>query len=202
MTEPNPIWADPERAPTASPALAPIAAPRKKSGGLANVLLIVAALVAVGGVTFAVGRATAPAAASGLSGRGSGVTGGTGTGAGQQGIAPGGSFDPAAGVPGGAPGGFGDRSMTINGTVASIDGTTMTITTETGIETTIDISGTTYHRQAAATAADVTAGTTVSVSVTGLGGFRGGPDASAAQAPGGATGSGTITATDVTITTR
>lgn len=217
MTEPNTSWAEPEGAPPvlvapvtpgASGASAPvetvpIVAPRKKKGGgITNVLLVVAALVAVGGVTFAVGRATAPAAASGLGARGTGLTSGTGT-TGQQGLVPGGSFDPAAGgVPGGDRGGFGDRTMTITGTVKSIDGTSMTVTTASGNETTIDISGTTYHSQAAATAADVTAGSTVSVSITGFGGGRGGPDASAAPAASGAPASGTITATDVTITAK
>jgi hypothetical protein len=206
MTEPNTSWAEPEGTPpvVVAPAVgtstvgpvtpAPIVAPRKKSGGLTNVLLVVAALIAVGGVTFAVGRVTAPAATSGGLGRN-----------GQPGFAPGASFDPAfGGVPGGAPGGFGDRSLTITGTVKSIDATTMTVTTANGTETTIDIAGTTYHSQAAATAADVKAGSTVSVAVSGFGGGRGGPNASAAPVASGAPpiGGGTITATDVTITSR
>jgi hypothetical protein len=219
MTEPNTTWAEPEGTPPVTPpggpfvapvspvspaapsaAPAPIVAPRKKGGRITNVLLVVAALIAVGGVTFAVGRATAPAA-SGLTGRGSGITNGAGV-PGQGGLVPGGSFDPAAFPAAGGPGGFGDRTMTITGTVKSVDGTTLTITTESGTETTVDISGSTYHSQAAATAADVTAGTSVSVSVTGLGGFRGGPGSSAAPDASGAPGPGTITATDVTITAK
>ena len=216
MTEPNTSWAEPEPIPAIGAASAPtpvpmpVAVPRKKGGGMTNVLLVIAAVVAVGGVTFALGRATAPAAASGFAER-------NGAGPGTTGAVPGASFDPAQGGPGGAgPGAFGDRTMSITGTVKSSDGTTMTITTASGTETTVDFAGSTYHSQAAATASDVKAGATVSVTVTGLGGFRGAnasaaPTASGAPAGGapaggapggGAPGAGTITATDVTITSR
>ncbi len=47
---------------------------------------------------------------------------------GRAGSGPTGSFDPGA-APGGM-GGLGDRTMTLTGTVASIDGTTMTLTTQ------------------------------------------------------------------------
>jgi len=58
------------------------------------------------------------------------------------------------------------------------------------------VSRTTWHAQAAASASDVTAGTDVSVSVSGFGGFRG-PDASAD--PRAADRPASIQATDVTI---
>ena len=71
MTDPNTSWAQPEgTAPQPVPVApvtpvasspAPVATPKKKSGGFTNALLVIAALVAVGGVTFAIGRATAPA---------------------------------------------------------------------------------------------------------------------------------------------
>jgi len=194
MTEPNPSWAQPEggsSAPASAPSPAPVAVPKKKGGNLTNILLVVAAAIAIGGIAFAVGRTTAPTVAAG------GFRGGNGQFQGGQGFTPNGSFAPGQG------GGFGgDRALTVSGTVKSIDGTTMTITTANGNETTIDISGTTYHSQAAATAADVEPGVTVAVQVTGLSGFRGGPDASGAPdangAPG-AGGTGTIKATDVTI---
>jgi hypothetical protein len=196
MTEPNPSWAQPEdgsSAPASAPSPAPIAVPRKKGGNLTNILLVVAAAIAIGGIAFAVGRTTAPTAAAG------GFRGGNGQFLGGQGVTPNGSFAPGQG----GPGGFGgDRALTISGTVKSIDGTTMTITTANGNETTIDISGTTYHSQAPATAADVKPGATVAVEVTGFGGFRGGPDASGAPDANGAPdagGTGTIKATDVTI---
>ena len=91
---------------------------------------MIGALVAVGGLAFAGGRATAPAAAA--------VTGFSG----QRG--PAGSFNP-----GGAPG-VGDASVTISGTVKSVDGTTMTITTANRTDTVIDTSASTFHAQTAA----------------------------------------------------
>jgi hypothetical protein len=195
MTDPNTNWAQPEggsSGPAPVPAPAPVVVPKKKGGNLTNVLLVVAAVIAIGGVAFAVGRATAPTAAA------SGFRGGNGQFPGGPGLAPNGSFAPGQGGFGGL---GGDRALTISGTVKSIDGTTMTITTADGNETKVDISGSTYHSQAAATAADVKAGSSVAVEVTGFGGFRGRPDASgapdASAAPG--AGTGTIKATDVTI---
>ena len=112
---------------------------------------------------------------------------------------PTGSFNPND-VPGGnfpgGPGG-GNASMTISGTVKSIDGTRMTITTANGTDTVIDTSGSSYHAESPATAADVKAGSTVSVSVSGLGGFR--PGASGAPVASAGTSSA-IKATDVTLT--
>ncbi len=202
MTEPNTNWAAPEGS---SPAPAPVVVPKKKSGALVNVVLVVGALVAVGGVAFAIGRTTAPAQATGFRGAaGQGMTQG-GTQAFPGGM-PGASFDPAQAGPGGMPGG--DRTMTITGTVTSLDGTTMIITTASGGETTIDVSGAAYHTQVDASASDVSVGTEVSVATEGFGFRR--PDASAAPDASGvpaagsggvpAPGSGTITATDVTIT--
>jgi len=205
MTEPNTNWAAPEGS-NPAPTPAPVAVPKKKSGGLVNVVLVVGALVAVGGVAFAVGRTTAPAQATGIRGAtGQGVTQG-GTQAFPGGV-PGASFDPGqAGGPGGMPGG--GRTVTITGTVTSLDGTTMVITTASGGETSIDVSGAAYHTQADASASDVSVGTEVSVATEGLGFRR--PDASAAPDASGvpaagsagvpALGSGMITATDVTIT--
>ncbi|HYO42900.1 MAG TPA: hypothetical protein VES19_06835, partial [Candidatus Limnocylindrales bacterium] len=169
MTDPNTNSAQPEStaeqvpvAPVTPVTPMPVVKPKAKGSGFTNALLVVAALVAVGGVTFAIGRATAPASAA------SAFPGGQG----RTGLGPGGSFDPGT-MPGGAgPGGFGDLSMTITGTVKSLDGSTLVITTADGTETTIDVSGSTYHAQSPATGADVTAGTDVSVSVTGLGGMR------------------------------
>ena len=76
MTEPNTNGAAPEGS---SPAPATVVVPKKKSGALVNVVLVVGALVAVGGVAFAIGRTTAPAQATGFRGAaGQGMTqGGT-----------------------------------------------------------------------------------------------------------------------------
>lgn len=201
MTDPNTSWAQPEGAapqpvpvapvtPVAS-SPAPVATPKKKSGGFTNALLVIAALVAVGGVTFAIGRATAPASAA--SGVASGVV--------RAGLGPGGSFDPGTMPAGADRGGFGARAVTVSGTVKSLDGSTLVITTSDGTETTIDVSGSTYHAQSPAIAADVTPGTDVSISVTGFGGIRR-PGAGAAPDASAALGSGSITATDVTITSE
>jgi hypothetical protein len=206
MTEPNDTsWAQPEGAPPeapapvtrqpSAPAPGPVVAPKKRSGALVNAVLLIGALVAVGGVAFAIGRSTAQAQATALTGQGVFPGGGQGL----PGGLPGGSFDPGQAGPGGFPGG-GDRTMTIAGTVTSLDGTTMVITTASGNETTIDVSGAAYHAQADASASDVTVGTEVSVATEGFGFRR--PGSSAAPDAGGApvAGSGTITATDVTIT--
>jgi hypothetical protein len=213
MTEPRTDWAQPEgdapvpstsvpppyATPEPGPAVAvqatdPVVKPRPKGGGLTNVLLVVAALVAVGGVTFALGRATATASSGGVSSRSGTSMAGQGAGM------PAGSFDPAqGGPPGTGRGGFADRTMTVSGTVQSVDGTTLTITTSDGTSMAIDTTGSTYHAQAAATAADVQAGSAVTVSVSGFGGM-GRPDASAA--PAASAGTTIVKATDVTITSE
>ncbi len=169
------------------PSISPVAVPKKKSGNATNLLLIGAAVIAIGGVAFAMGRATAPAAAA------TGFAGGPGR--------PTGSFNPGGGF-GGTLGG-GNASLIISGTVKSIDGTTLTITTADGTDTVVDTSGSTYHAQSPATAADVTAGTKVSVSVAAFGfpgAANGGPGASGAPVASPGARSTSIKATDVTIT--
>jgi hypothetical protein len=164
-----------------APAPPPVVASARKSGSVTNRLLLVAAFIAIGGLAFAGGRATAPvAAATGFPGGPSGRFG---------------SFDPGA-VPGGGGLGGANASVTISGTVKAIDGTKMTITTATGTDTIVDTSSSTFHAQSGAAAADVTTGSKVQVSVSGLGFPVGGPAASAAPAA----GSGSLKATDVTIT--
>jgi hypothetical protein len=170
----------------ATPPVAP-AAKRKGSGGRwLNLVLAVAAAVAIGGVAFAVGRNTAPVSAA---------TGGNG----RAGAFANGSFAPrASGQPGfgrgGLGGGFGG-GLSISGTVKSVDGDTLTITTANGqtIEVTTGDS-TTYHAQTPATAADVKTGSNVQVQLQldGNGG-QGRPNASSAPAgPIGTAGSVTV----------
>jgi hypothetical protein len=170
----------------ATPPLAPTTKPKGSGGRWLNLVLAVAAAVAIGGVAFAVGRSTAPVSAA---------TGGNGRGAFANG-----SFAPrASGQPGfGGRGGFGGGAgagLSINGTVKSVDGNTLTITTANGqtIEVTTGDS-TTYHTQTPATAADVKAGSTVQVQLQfdgNGGGFR--PNASSAPAgPIGTAGSVTV----------
>jgi hypothetical protein len=173
----------------------PVIAPAKKGDRTFRVLLAVGLLVAVGGVTFAVGRVTAPAAAAstrgglGNGGFANGGAGAGGTGAGGAGL--------------GRGAGFGGGVL-VTGTVDSVSGTTMTLKEANGTTVTVNLAGTTtYHAQATATAADVTAGKQVQVQVAVAGGF-GAPGASpvadASPAAGGTT-TRTVTATDVTLVT-
>lgn len=160
---------------------APLVAPRRRSGG-GNLALVLAVVVAAAGVAFAAGRVTAPASAASPQGF-----------AGQS---PGSSFSPnASGAPGGIPGG---GSMSLEGTVSAISGTTLTIQTSAGRTVTVDLVGATYHAQATATAAGVVTGGTVRLQVTGMGGPDG-PAASPATGAAASGGTATVSATDVTI---
>jgi len=153
-------------------------------------------LVAVGGVTFAVGRVTAPAAAASTRG-----------GLGNGGFANGGAGAGGAGAAGfGRGAGFGGGVL-VTGTVDSVSGTTMTLKEANGTTVTVNLAGTTtYHAQATATAADVAAGKKVLVQVEIAGGFGGqglpgaSPAVGASPAAGGTT-TRTVTATDVTLVT-
>ncbi len=158
------------------PVPGPPTKPRSSSGRWLNLLLGVAVAVAIGGVAFAVGRSTAPAQAATFQR-------GTGPGNGNF-VFPGGSFDPNAipsgGANGGANGGFAGRlglgggGVTIDGTVDSVSADSITITTASGQQVTLSLSGdTTYHTQTPASASDVTAGSKVAVQVDIAGGFRG-----------------------------
>ena len=177
-------------APTApQPSPGPLVAPRRRSPG-GNLALVLALAVATGGVGYAIGHVTAPATPGGQAG----FAGQPG----QPGQAPGGSFAPtASGAPGAIPGG---GSMSLDGTVSAIAGTTLTLTTSAGRTITVDVSGATFHAQAAATAADVVTGATVRLDVTGVGG-PGGPGG-AVSSPSAGAATSTISATDVTIVTR
>ena len=190
-----PVEPEPTAVPTAPVAPAPVTVasipgPARKSsssGRLLNLVLVLAAAVAIGGVAFAIGRGTA--AASGTTG----TNGTNGNGRVFGGAFPGGSFVPgASGAPRfGRGGGFGG-GLTVQGTVESVDGDTLTIKIANGdtIKVTTG-SSTTYHTQTDATAADVQAGKTVQVQIDG--GFTGRPNASATTAaPVGTAGSVTV----------
>ena len=189
-----PVPAAPAPAPlvrTVSTPPPPVIAPAKKGDRTFRVLLAVGLFVAVGGVTFAIGRVTAPAAATTRAGLGNGGFTNGGAGAG------------GTGTGGFGRGGFGGGVL-VMGTVDSISGTTMTLKEANGTSVVVNLAGTTkYHAQAAATAADVTAGKQVQVQVSVAGGF-GAPGASpgtAASPAAGGTTTRTITATDVTLVT-
>lgn len=142
----------------AAPAVIPVAKTRGSGGGWLNIVLVIAAAVAIGGVAFAVGRTTAPVSAAAGTGRGN--FGGAGF--------PASSFAPRAnGQPGFGRGGFGGgfgAGLTISGTVVSVTGDTLTVKTAAGqtVEVTTG-SSTTYDTQSAASASDVQAGKTVQV---------------------------------------
>jgi hypothetical protein len=188
----QPVAPEPTAVPTspvtpASVTTSTLAGPdRKKSSGgrWLNLVLVVAAAVAIGGVAFAIGRGTAAASAT----TGNGVIIGNGA-------IPGGKFVPgASGAPGLGRGSFGGGlggGLTVQGTVESVDGDTLTIKTANGQTITVSTgSSTTYHTQTDATAADVQAGTTVQVQ---LAGGAGRPNASATTAgPVGTAGSVTV----------
>jgi hypothetical protein len=152
---------------------APVAR-RSRSTRLLNVALGAAVALAVAGVAFAAGRLTAPAAVTaGNFGNGGGqfFQGGNGQGGqgGQSGRPNGGGFLNGGG-------------LTIEGTVESVSGTTLTLKTASGQTIQIALDGsTTYHAQTDATASDVKTGGKVLVRVNGrgvFGGANGGPSAS------------------------
>jgi hypothetical protein len=155
---------------TAAPAPLAAAPRRRSSGRWLNVVLAVAAAIAIGGIAFAVGRGTASASTASTTGRGgfaNGANGANGNGR------PFGSFAPGANGGGAFRGGFGG-GITVSGTVESVAADSITIKTTSGQEITIGTgTNTTYNTQAPASASDVTAGKTVQVQL-GFNGARGG----------------------------
>jgi hypothetical protein len=125
----------------------PPVARRSRGARILNVALAGAFALAIAGVAFAAGRLTAPAAvtAGNFPNRGGGQV-----------------FPDSSGAPNGRPGDaggfFAGGGVTIEGTVESITGTTLTLKTASGqtIQIALD-STTTYHAQTDATADDVTA---------------------------------------------
>lgn len=158
----------------------PAPSTRSKGGGWTNLVLVGALALAIGGVAFAVGRSTAPAAAANTNGFAPGAFG------------PQGSFTPGEGGPNaGGPGFLGGGGLTIDGTVASVDGTSMTITLESGETVTVTLDDTTtYHSAVEASSEDVAVGDDVAVRSSGGGRFGLGPNASSAPS---------LTASDVTV---
>jgi hypothetical protein len=168
----------------------PARAPARR-GGSTTILLMLSALIAVGGVGFAIGHATGGSSTDTQTGN-AGLNGG--------GNAPGGSFDPGQLRPdaSGAPDfrGAGLGVGTISGTVVSVTADSMTVQLADGQTVTVSLgSSTTYHSQTSATSSAVTTGSTVVIQ-TENGAGTGGSEGDAA-------GSGTgRTATDVTVTSN
>ncbi|HYU51155.1 MAG TPA: hypothetical protein VEO91_14625 [Candidatus Limnocylindria bacterium] len=207
-TEPTPVPGKPPQAQAttapnaAAPASATEPAPTVVPARPARrdplpIVLALAALVAVGGVSFAVGRVSAPQAAArtGLSGAagfpGTGQRGDQGNGQGLPGNGQGNGFGNLGRALGG---------LAIRGTVTAVAADHITIRLDSG--QTVDIptgTDTTYHRQAAATATDVAAGTAVIVQLQPNAAGGAGQVAPNASNPPGGLGRFIGTARDITI---
>ena len=172
--------------PPVSPVPSPPAVQKSKGADRSTIaLLMVAALIAVGGVGFALGHVTAPTSAASVNARPSGLGGRD-----FASLAPGQTFNPAQFGAGRTAG-----SASVSGTVTSFDGTTLVIAEANGASVSIDVAGTTtYHTQTSATPSQVVAGASVTVQIA--------TGASASGAPNPeASGARTLSAKDVLITT-
>jgi hypothetical protein len=175
------------------PAPQPVRPPAKQDR-TTIALLLIAALVAVGGIGFALGHLTAPSATAAANPSG---PGGFPRGGGFPSLAPGQTFDTSQ-FGGGAGGrGLGGVTGGVTGTVQSITPTSITIQEVNGTSVTVDLSGnTTYHAAAAASPGDIKVGTSVTVQID--------TSALASESPNpgasGALGGRTLTAKDVLIT--
>ncbi len=158
----------------------PVVRPRRTTSIL-NLLLALAALVAVAGVAFAVGRVTTPASTAAAN---------RATNGGQFGGGP---------RPSGGTGGFGrgfGGAASIQGTVTASSPNSLTISLASGQSVTFATDGsTTFHRETAGSSADVTTGKQVIVQITGRG-F--GPGESPGPSP---AASGGLKAVSVTVVT-
>lgn len=154
--------------------LVPTMTAKKNRASAGTALLLVGALVAIGGVAFAVGRVTAPAATSAAV---------NGLGAGNRGT---GGTNGAGGF-----GGFGRNGggVNITGTVVSVDATSIQVKLATGSTVTLTLGNSVVYRAATAgSAAEVTPGATVEVGLTVAAGT--GPTASGNPRPSGGFGAG------------
>lgn len=188
---PNPLEPSTEAA-VPAPTPRPANAKPGISNRVLNLVLGGALVLAVAGIAFAAGRMTAPTRT---------ITGANFPGAGQGGTGNGnGGFQ---GRPGNGNGGFGafgggGGGLTVEGTVESISGTTLTLKTAGGQTIQIALDGsTTYHAQTDATTSDVVTGGKVLVRLNFQRGAGGGDGPAASGGPGSIVGS--ATASDVTV---
>ncbi|MGD0863546.1 MAG: hypothetical protein ABSA21_12465 [Candidatus Limnocylindrales bacterium] len=154
------------------------ARPRPRRGNSVSVLLAISALIAMGGISFAAGRATTSGTGTSVNGNANGIPA---------------EFADASGAPGGLRAGTGGAA-TLTGTVVSVASDSITLKLADGSTVTVGTgSSTTYHNQTAGSSTDLATGETVQVQTSG--GSSATPNASASP------GTGTTrTATDVTIT--
>jgi hypothetical protein len=193
-TEVEPVEAPPETPETAETlgALRALPAVRRPAGarrtGSVSLLLVMSALVALGGVGFAVGRATSTGQTGTSQSNGNADVGQFGGGPNASG---------ALGDLGGAARGGVLGATTLSGTVVSVSADSITLKLASGQTVQIATgSSTTYHGQSSATSTDVTTGATVTIQTT-VGAAAG----SSASTNAGAI-NGSRTATDVTITAK
>jgi hypothetical protein len=177
--------------------MAVTAQPAKRQDKTTLALLFIAALVAVGGIGFAVGHLTAP---SGTSNTNNNSAFGPGRGNGgfnRPSLAPGQTFDASQFGGGRGLGGFG-LSGGVSGTVQSVTANSITLKLANGSTVTIDLSGTTtYHTATAATSGDVKTGSSVTIQIDTAAAAGATPNPSAS----GGLGGRTFTAKDILITT-
>jgi len=193
-----PVYTAPSQPVVPTPSVPANQPPKRSANRVLDIALALAAVLASGGVAFAVGRATAPAPAQAAA-RGFDGNGGF--------FRNGGSFDPGAGGGnGGGPRfafGGGGGALAIDGTVTAVSADSITIKRADGQEVTFDLTGTTsYHQATTGAASDVAVGDNVSVRVTPDGRLGGGGGQNGGQGgQGGATASGppTLSASDVTV---
>jgi hypothetical protein len=142
------------------------AQPVKRQDRTTLVLLVIASLVAVGGIGFAVGHLTGGTSGSNNPNSGVALGGGRGNGGfNRPSLAPGQTLNPGQ-FAGGRGTGFGGISGGVTGTVQSVSGSSITVLLANGTTVTIDLSGTTtYHSETAATSGDVKTGSTVTVQI-------------------------------------
>ena len=151
--------------------------PKRKTGGSLTWLLVIAALVAVGGIAFAGGRLTAPASATG---NGNGLPNGF----------PNASFQPGGGLVNRGLGG-----TTLRGEVTAISADSITIRLDNGSSVTVPLDAQTkYHQSTAGSATDVIVGSQVAVEPDQIE-FQPG----ASPSPGSSAGLSFGPATDVTV---
>jgi len=169
-----------------SPTSAPIPAqaPARRGPSTINILLGLALFVAFGGVAFAGGRMTAPAATSAGGFARNGGQGGAGFGGGTGGTGGTGGSGGTGGFGAGGLGALGS-GLTIQGTVSNVTNGQLTLHLDSGQDLLISLdASTTYHQQGQASATDVQVGRKVLVEVQGFGrGTR--PDSSAGPGSGG-----------------
>jgi hypothetical protein len=188
---PPPVFSAP---PSINPAVFSVAAARPRGRvTLTSILLAAAAVVAVAGIAFAVGRVTAPSVTANADGFGRAFNGGAGNGAFRGGT---GTLPGANGANGGGFFGGANRGIELRGTVTSVDGDIVTIQLDNGRTVQVQTSSsTTYHTQVSGSSSDVSNGKSVIVQIGGANGLRG-----LLGQGGTGTGSVTVPATDVTVT--